>query len=394
MIAKGNFKTVKEEAAGCSFQPPRQHGAGKHETVIVTARVFDGVNRQLPALTSGGWRRFRRFAGRTAVLVALLFANHLAAQPLVSATPNEQVMRAQLFLDGSDFKPGVIDGHWGEFMRKALIRYEEAQGKSGAHFGKTAPDQFDLPFDESRPLLTSYTFSPNDQNFIGHVPASHAQQARQQSLPYRDFLELLGEKFHAKGDFLRQLNPGYDWRKAKPGDVVKVPNVIKPFDLKEAIDLQKQTDAAEKSDSVPTEDKKPANERLALFASVSEKILELKQGDKLVGSYPITPGSKSLPAPIGEWFVKGFTWMPTFRWDEAMLEHGQRSGHYYELPSGPNNPVGIIWMELNHKGSGLHGTDAPETIGRTTSHGCIRLSNWDALDLATKVLPGVHITIR
>jgi len=86
--------------------------------------------------------------------------------------------------------------------------------------------------------------------------------------------------------------------------------------------------------------------------------------------------------------------MPTFRWDEAMLHHGKRGGDFYELPPGPNNPVGIIWMELSHKGSGLHGTDAPETIGRTTSHGCIRLSNWDALDLATKVLPGVHVTIH
>ena len=121
--------------------------------------------------------------------------------------------------------------------------------------------------------------------------------------------------------------------------------------------------------------------------SVADKILELKQNGKLVGSYPITPGSKSLPAPVGDWFVRGFSWMPTFRWDEAMLQHDERSSNAIELPPGPNNPVGILWMELSHKGSGIHGTEAPETIGRTTSHGCIRLSNWNALDLGKKSCP-------
>ncbi|MDQ6735506.1 MAG: L,D-transpeptidase, partial [Nitrospirota bacterium] len=134
--------------------------------------------------------------------------------------------------------------------------------------------------------------------------------------------------------------------------------------------------------------------QFSISVSVPEKILELKQNGKLVGSYPITPGSKSLPAPIGEWFVKGFAWMPTFRWDEAILHGTERSNDFFQLPSGPNDPVGILWMELNHKGSGIHGTEAPETIGRTTSHGCIRLSNWNALDLGKKVLPGVHVTIR
>ncbi|MDQ6623399.1 MAG: L,D-transpeptidase family protein [Verrucomicrobiota bacterium] len=80
--------------------------------------------------------------------------------------------------------------------------------------------------------------------------------------------------------------------------------------------------------------------------------------------------------------------MPTFRWDEAILHGTERSNDFYQLPSGPNDPVGILWMELNHKGSGI------QTIGRTTSHGCIRLSNWNALDLGKKVLPGVHVTIR
>ncbi len=328
------------------------------------------------------------------MLLSLPILAAAAPSPSPSATPNEQILRAQIFLDGSAFKPGAIDAKWGEFMRKALTRYEQAQGKNDAHFGDKAPTQFDLPMDTSKPALISYQLSPNDQKFIGKMPESHAAQAKLDALPYANFLELVGEKFHARRDFLRQINPGYDWSKAKPGDSVQVPNVAAPFDVQEAIDLRKQTDAAEKNNSLTTEDKKPEAEQFALFVSVPDKILEVKQNGKMVGSYPITPGSKSLPAPIGEWFVRGFVWMPTFRWDEAMLQHDERGGNSVMLPPGPNNPVGILWMELNHKGSGIHGTEVPETIGRTTSHGCIRLSNWNALDLGKKVLPGVHVTIR
>ncbi len=338
-----------------------------------------------------------RFAERSVYSLSLVAATLVAAQspsPSPAASPNDQILRAQLFLDGSAFKPGAIDAKWGEFMRKALTRYEKAQGKSAAHFGEKAPAQFDLPLDASQPALISYTLSPNDEKFIGSVPKSHAAQAKQESLPYESFLELVGEKFHCRRDFLKEINPGYNWEKAKPGDAVQVPNVAAPFDVQEAIDLKKQTEEAEKNNSLTTEGKKPPNEQYSLSVSVPEKIMEVHQDGKLVGSYPITPGSKSLPAPIGEWFVKGFVWMPTFRWDEAILHGSERSSDFYQLPAGPNDPVGIIWMELNHKGSGIHGTEVPETIGRTTSHGCIRLSNWNALDLGKKVLPGVHVTIR
>ncbi|HEY1582655.1 MAG TPA: L,D-transpeptidase [Chthoniobacterales bacterium] len=323
-----------------------------------------------------------------------LVAAAAGAAPNSGPAPNEQILRAQIFLDGSAFKPGAVDAKWGEFMRKALTRYEQAQGKNNVYFGDKRPAQFDLPLDRSKPPVISYQLTSEDQEFIGPLPESHAQQAKLDRLPYKDFLELVGEKFHARRDFLKQLNPGYDWGKAKPGDSVKVPNVTAPFDVQEAIDLKEKTEKAEKANQLQTEDKKPPNEQFSISVSVAEKTLELKQDGKLVGSYPITPGSKSLPAPVGQWFVRGFVWMPSFRWDEAMLQHDERSSDSVMLPPGPNNPVGILWMELSHKGSGIHGTEAPETIGRTTSHGCIRLSNWNALDLGKKVLPGVHVRIR
>jgi L,D-transpeptidase catalytic domain len=116
-------------------------------------------------------------------------------------------------------------------------------------------------------------------------------------------------------------------------------------------------------------------------------------GRALLASFPITPGSQRLPAPVGTWKIIKITILPNFRWDEAMLQHGRRSGNYYLIPPGPRNPVGIVWIGLNRKGIGIHGTDNPQTIGRSASHGCIRLANWDAIRLAGEVTTGMTVEI-
>src|SRR5260370_37548534 len=104
-------------------------------------------------------------------------------------------------------------------------------------------------------------------------------------------------------------------------------------------------------------------------------------------------GSKSLPAPIGTWKVVKVTTMPIFRWDEAMLKHGRRSSDFYTIPPGPRNPVGIVWIGVNKKGIGIHGTDSPDTIGRSASHGCIRLANWDAARVVNQITVGMTVEI-
>ena len=342
------------------------------------------------------------WATAAVILAGLLFVNTTQAKR-ASAKPSpadqspaerERFLRLQLFLDASDFKPGVIDGRWGEFTRKALARYEVAQGNPAPVFGEQPPTDFDVAFDNAKQLLIAYRLTADDEKNIGPIPKSHAEQAKMPRLPFESALELVASKFHARRDLLRAINPGVDWGNLHPGAEVQVPNVAHPFDVQEAIDFKKQTEQAEKANAIPLEKDKPEAEQLSLHVNVAEKMMDVMRGGKLVGSYPITPGSKSLPAPIGEWFVKGIDWMPIFRWDDAMLMHGERTANAHMLPPGPNNPVGIVWMELNHKGSGLHGTAEPETIGRATSHGCIRLANWDALDLGKKIRPGIHVTIR
>lgn len=337
-----------------------------------------------------------------AILAASLFVNAAQAKRVSgkaspmeqSATGRERFLRLQLFLDASDFKPGVIDGRWGEFTGKALTHYQLAQGKPAPNLSTQPPVDFDIPLDNGKQLLIAYRLSADDEENIGLIPKSHADQAKMSRLPFESVLELVASKFHATRNFLKEINPGVSWDNLHPGAEVQVPNVARPFDVREAIEFKKQTERAEKANAIPLEGDKPEAEQLSLHVNVAEKMMDVMQAGKLVGSYPITPGSKSLPAPIGEWFVKGIDWMPTFRWDDAMLAHGERTANAHTLPPGPNNPVGIVWMELNHKGSGLHGTAEPETIGRATSHGCIRLANWDALDLGKKIRPGIHVTIR
>jgi lipoprotein-anchoring transpeptidase ErfK/SrfK len=122
-------------------------------------------------------------------------------------------------------------------------------------------------------------------------------------------------------------------------------------------------------------------------------LLEVFDNNQLVCVFPITPGSTALPAPIGTWKIQGAATWPWFRYDEGMLNYGVRTENYYNLPPGPNNLVGVLWMSLNKTGIGIHGTNNPETIGRAASHGCIRLANWDAIRIKDLVSIGNTVII-
>ena len=133
---------------------------------------------------------------------------------------------------------------------------------------------------------------------------------------------------------------------------------------------------------------------IALQISTKESMLEVRSGEKLIAAFPVTVGSQQTNSPIGKWTVKAIAKLPTFRYDPKMLKEGERSSNFHLLPPGPNNPVGILWIALNKKGIGIHGTNDPDSIGRSASHGCIRLSNWDVVKLAGLVKPGVAVSIE
>src|SRR5437867_4458338 len=208
--------------------------------------------------------------------------------------------------------------------------------------------------DKVKDTYTTYTNRYEDLKFVGDVPSSRAEQAKLKWLPYTSLLEFVAERYHSAESYIQKLNPGKNWEHLQPGETLKVPNVL-PFEVEKF-----------------TEGKVPENPAFAsrkVFVDTHEHLLEVFDQDQLVCVFPITPGSKTLPAPVGTWKILGVNVWPWFRYDEGMLNYGVRTENYYNLPPGPNNLVGVLWMGLNKPGIGIHGTNNPETIGRAASHG-------------------------
>ena len=281
----------------------------------------------------------------------------------------------QIFLDQQLFGPGKIDGRGKLFTAQALDRYRRAHGLPI----NGAIDQ-DIPLDSVYPVYTTYQIKPEDMKFVGDVPRSPAEQEKKKFMPYPSLLELIGERYHSDPDFLVKINPGMNLEKLKPGDTVRVPNVA-PFKIEDCVENPK----------LPV---KPEFQSRLITVDTKNRMLDLTEGDKLLASVPITPGSTSLPAPKGTWKILGICELPNFRHDESMLNHGVRSNDFHMIPIGPRNPVGVMWMGLNKPGIGIHGTNSPWNIGRTGSHGCIRVANWDIIRLSSMVTEGMKVIIK
>jgi lipoprotein-anchoring transpeptidase ErfK/SrfK len=305
------------------------------------------------------------------------------ASPHRKAGPGERLLqdqdtvsRLQIFLDEHSFGPGKIDGHWGEFVGKALQRFQISNGQQPSGQIDSALQQ---ELHKITPVYTTCTLTEGDLHWVGNVPSTPVGMAKLKKVLYRSALDYVSERYHADPDFIRKLNAGRNMDDLKKGSTVKVPNV-QPFrieTIQPVADLPPRPEFAQRVIKVDTK----------------ARMLDLVDANRVIASFPITPGSKSLPAPIGTWKIVKVTTMPIFRWDEAMLNHGQRSSHFYAVPPGPRNPVGIVWIGLNKKGIGIHGTDSPDTIGRSGSHGCIRLANWDAARVVDQVTVGMTVEI-
>jgi lipoprotein-anchoring transpeptidase ErfK/SrfK len=356
---------------------------------------------------------------RFAVVAAMLSSSILPAAARKKATAEkkpskvdiEAATRLQVFLDRVNFSPDKLDGHYSDFTWKALAFYRVSRGEQPQQLpaqaktkGNVAPDVSGLDLASVEPVFVSYTVTDADLQSIGPLPSSLSAQAKLKFLPYHDAAESIAERFHSDVHFLEQLNPG-KMKTLKAGDQLMVPNV-EPFDLASVkeikpgsdIDSQAANDIedqpeAQKSETKEKSTTEPARPAVAVKIDTKTNMLEVHQGDKLIGAYPVTIGSAKNASPVGEWKVRRITKMPTFRWDKGMLQHGQRSGNFHLLPPGPNSPVGVMWIALNKKGIGIHGTNDPDSIGRAASHGCVRLANWDVVRLATKIKSGDAVSI-
>ena len=314
------------------------------------------------------------------LFTAALGARLLAEEEVAAARPGlvderEVMTQLQIFLDQQLFGPGKIDGRGGEFTTKALWCYQRAHD-----LPPTGRLDQNIPIDSVFPIYAEYTIRDEDLQYVGDLPAKPPEQSKKKYLPYDSLLEFLTERFHCDPKLLEKINPDLKLDDLKPGDVVRVPNV-EEFKIE---DLPKQGKLSPK----------PEYKHRVIKISRKHRLLEPSDGGALIASVPITPGSDQTPTPEGSWKIAGIAAMPTFRWDEGVLNHGVRTDQFYMLPAGPNNPVGVLWCQLNKPGIGIHGTNMPQTIGRSASHGCMRVANWDIVRLAHMITPEMTVEIR
>jgi lipoprotein-anchoring transpeptidase ErfK/SrfK len=331
-------------------------------------------------------------------VVALLITPGVASaqkRAAPSAADTQQMIAVQVALDRAGFSPGEIDGHSGPKTRLALAEFQKASRvqSSGAATEETLA-ALNAPSD---PFVT-YTITPQDVAgpFINTMPRDMMESAKLPALGYTSALELLAEKFHASPALLRSLNAGAAWAE---GESIKVPNV-EPFELPSKADKPAAAAKAAPGAKPAAGDKaaagsKPGAMAMEVVISGATKSLSVRDATGKVVMYaPITVGSTKDPLPIGGWKVVGVSWNPTFNYNPDLFWDADPSHAKAKIPPGPNNPVGVVWVDINKEHFGLHGTPEPSAIGRTESHGCIRLTNWDATKLGRLVGPGTKVTIQ
>jgi lipoprotein-anchoring transpeptidase ErfK/SrfK len=335
----------------------------------------------------------RKFIG-AAVLGLIAFAP-LAAQPARQPAAKGKppidwtIMHAQVILDSLGFSPGIVDGREGQSLTAALKGFQETRGLSKS--GK-----LDLPtlralhqYRDRRPVTrVSIDAAMLRGPFVNPMPKEPEDQAKLQALAYTRPLEKLAEMFHTTPELLVELNPG--GAKIEPGATFVFPNV-----LPASRDYQGDWDDQWRQtlSDLNVEGRQPEGDHIVV--DKSEKVLKvLGKDDKLVAQFSATMGSQHDPLPLGEWKINIADTNPEFRYNPDLFWDAEKDDKKALLPPGPNGPVGVVWLDLSKEHYGIHGTPEPQTIGRTQSHGCIRLTNWDAARLALMIKPGAKAIFR
>ncbi|WP_035616210.1 L,D-transpeptidase [Haloferula sp. BvORR071] len=325
------------------------------------------------------------------------------APEIADLPKGEDAVRLQIFLDQSNFGPGIIDGKPGRFTVQAVDSWNEVHGHAPGDLGpvmeaarKTVPHPFATA--QVPKLATKWVNSG-----LSH---DHAEQAKAKQMSYRSVAEFMSERFHTDVEFLLEINGAKNTWSVKPGEgSLIVPNV-KPFVIESITGKRYEADP-KMSERHAVVDTKKNQVRIFEGAPPALIVDEEEEGSTkpvlvkakhepntaLVASFPITPGKPQF-IHLGVWKLNNSVELPVWRFDKSLLETGKRSNDALNIPSGPNSPVGIIWNGLSKPGIGLHGTADPETIGRARSAGCVRLANWDAIRIPTLIRPGATVELR
>lgn len=282
-----------------------------------------------------------------------------------SGSHGAAVLRAETLLDRARFSPGEIDGKYGSNLHQAIAGFQKSRGLKVS--GNVDAATWQALDQDNAPALTTVTLTDADvAGPFRPIPAGIPAQAKMDSLGYASSLEALGERFHASPALLKQLNSGKAFDQA--GVTLVVPNV-------------------EGTDPMP------AIAKVVVDKSDSTVSL-LDEAGKVVAQYPASTGSQHDPLPIGDWKIKGVGKHPVFHYNPKLFWDAKATDKKATLPAGPNNPVGVVWIDLSKDHYGIHGTPEPSKIGKTQSHGCIRMTNWSAQTVSEAVRPGMIATLQ
>ncbi|VVT04256.1 conserved exported hypothetical protein [Sphingomonas sp. EC-HK361] len=327
-----------------------------------------------------------RIATALNILVLACAAPALAqpapATPSPAGVVDRDVLHVQVILDHLGFGPGVLDGKGGQSLVAALKGFQEANGLPKTGKADAATLRALYPHRATRPTVTIALTPAMLAGPFYTIPKGEDEQAKLPALGYRNVMEKLGEMFHTTPATLIALNSP-DTRLA-PGVKVIFPNALptsRDYDAKLTPEWRGTLAMLNVDANQPQGDK--------VVVDKSDGVLRvLDKRGRLIAQFSATMGSSHDPLPIGTWKIKGADYNPKFHYNPALFWDAKKGDEKAMLPAGPNGPVGVVWLDLSKPHYGIHGTPEPQLIGRTESHGCIRLTNWDVARLSMMVKPG------
>jgi lipoprotein-anchoring transpeptidase ErfK/SrfK len=276
--------------------------------------------------------------------------------------PQRSLLRAQILLERAHFSPGEIDAGDGSNTRRAIAAFQRSRGLPAS--GELDDATWTALDADTDPALRGYAITAADAAgpYVS-VPGSMLAKAKLKKLGYGSIDEMLGERFHSSPTLLHRLNPG---KAFVAGTELAVPRI----------------------DAAPL----PAPSRVLVLGD--DYSVNLVDADgRIYARFPATYGSVHDPLPVGNWDILGVWRNPTYHYNPALFWDGNRSDPKATIQAGPNNPVGVAWISLSKPHVGIHGTPEPSRISKTQSHGCIRLTNWSVLQVASAVGAGTPVLI-
>ena len=297
-------------------------------------------------------------------------------RPAAQGAPSTAALDQQVQLDRAGFSPGEIDGKAGRNTAQALAAFTKA-GNPAGQAGET---------------LTTYRITAEDVAgpFSESIPTDLMEQSKLPALNYTSALEAIGEQFHSAPALLQQLNPS---AKFTEGETITVPNIVKRTWIEPAAEATgaKAPAATPAAGTKPAASPAPQSNVTIVVSKSASTLTVLDEKGAVIFHAPVTSGSEHDPLPLGKWAVTAVSRRPAFHYNPELFWDANPTHAKAKIPAGPNNPVGLVWIDITREHYGIHGTPEPGKIGHTESHGCVRLTNWDALFVASLVRKGTTV---